>query len=92
MKKALAIVDFYPTTRGGHFHSWFDKISRKALQHVDFVGVYALSETSMPLNLVTESSFENNQSDVAFFELGQIFNSLEKYSNSSKMNLIASHF
>lgn len=91
MKKALAIVDYYPTERGGHFHSWFEKIVRCAIPYVDFVGVYASGHHSMPLSITSELTFQELDSDVVFFDIEQLFLSLKTYSNTSKMNLIASH-
>lgn len=91
MKKALAIVDYYPTSRGGHFHSWFEKIIRCAMHHVDFIGVYASGHSSMPLGITSELTFKNTDPDVVFFDIEQLFLPPRIYSNTSKLNLLASH-
>jgi glycosyltransferase involved in cell wall biosynthesis len=96
MAKALAIIDFYPASRGGHFREWPSIIARSASEHFDVVGIYVSGLDSMPTELSEEVLLNSETADTVLFDIDSIVasNSLPQAAsllNARKTDVIAEH-
>jgi glycosyltransferase involved in cell wall biosynthesis len=92
MKRALAIVDFEPARRGGHFREWSAIIARAASQSVDCVGVYVADFDSIPIEISNTPYDSRTTADIFLFDLETVLPAyLQGAPNASKLSYIATH-
>jgi len=92
MKRALAIVDFEPSRRGGHFREWSAIIARAASQCVDCIGVYVADFDSIPIEISDTSYDPKTTADIFFFDLETVLPAhLKCAPNASRLTYIVNH-
>jgi hypothetical protein len=92
MKRALAIIDFEPAARGGHFREWSAIIGRAASRGVDCVGIYVVGLESVPIEVAANPFDPKTTGDIILFDLETVLpGHLKNASNASKLSFIMSH-
>jgi hypothetical protein len=91
MNRALAIIDFEASNRGGHFREWPSKIASTIRKNVDFIGIYTCGYSSIPVE-VCQDFAENDAPDIALFDLDSILlKSQRELPKTQILDLICMH-
>lgn len=90
MSKALAIIDFFPSNRGGHFRSYPSIIVDQIKKKYDLIGIYTADSASAPIELTQKTSKFDNP-DIVLFCLNNLGKEFQSSSPSILLDKICGH-